>query len=126
LELFPGAPPHLTFCNKKPMKLETAQSLSSDRATVDDIRNALANDKLRGEFIILSTSPQNYIQAAGDSEPFLLEYREGSESEHYECAQDISRADLESALISYLSGDSKWRTQFQWKKLERKPWWKIW
>lgn len=108
------------------MKLETAKSLISDNATPDDIRHAIANDELRGEFIILSTSPQHYIQAAGDSAPFLLEYREGSESEHYECPDDISHAELESALLSYYSGDTIWQTNFKWKKPERKSWWKIW
>jgi hypothetical protein len=88
------------------MKLETAQSLSSEQATVDDIRNAILDDKRRGEFIILSSGPQHYIQAAGDCEPFHMEYRDGSEEEHYECPQDISRSELEAAFLSYLSADT--------------------
>ena len=108
------------------MKLETAQSLSSENATIDDIRNACADDKRRGEFIILSSGPQHYIQAAGDMEPFVLEYRDGSHAEHYECTQEISRSDLESALISYLSGDSTWKTKYEWRKQVIKPWWKLW
>jgi hypothetical protein len=108
------------------MKLETAQSLGSDHATIDDIRNAVADDKRRGEFMILGSSPQHYIQAAGDSEPFVMEYRDGSAAEHYECTQEISRGELEAAFISYLSGDSLWKTKFDWKKSEHKPWWKLW
>ena len=108
------------------MKLETAQSLSSEQATIDDIRNAIADDKRRGEFMILSSGPQHYIQAAGDCEPFYMEYRDGRDKEHYECTQEISRNELETAFISYLSGDSLWKTNFDWKKSEQKPWWKFW
>jgi hypothetical protein len=108
------------------MKLETAQSLGSAQATADDIRNAIADDKRRGEFIILSSGPQHYIQAAGDHEPFHMEYREGSRDEHYECTQDVSRRELEVAFLSYLCGESHWKTGFSWKKAESKPWWRFW
>ncbi len=108
------------------MKLETAQFLGSAHATIDDIRNAIADDKGRGEYIILSSSPQHYIQAGGESEPFVLEHRDGSACEHYQCKKDVSKKDLEIALVSYLSGDSIWKTQFDWKRAEQKPWWKLW
>ena len=36
------------------------------------------------------------------------------------------KADVEKAFLSYLAGDEKWRTMFAWKKLESKPWWKVW
>lgn len=115
------------------MKLETAQSLNSSHATIHDIQHIMENDKLRGEYIILSSGPQHYIQAGGESEPFILEYRDGRESEHYQCEKRVSRSELESALISYLSGNSSWKTQFQWQKVQlqeqkkdHKPWWKLW
>lgn len=108
------------------MKLETAQLLSCKNATIADIRNAIADDKRRGEYIILSSSSQRYMQAGGEMEPFVLEYRDGSAAEHYRCTREVSRAELEFALISYLSGDSLWKTTFDWRKQELKPWWKLW
>jgi len=109
------------------MKLECAQDISSDYATEADIRNAFADDSGRGEYIILSGADQVYMQAAGKGdEPYTLEYREGSADRHFVCTRDLNKAEVEAAFLKYLRRDASWKTDFPWKKLENKPWWKFW
>jgi len=54
------------------MKLETAQSFSSQNASAADIHYAVTSDAQRGEFLILSKSKTCFVQAAGDTEPCFV------------------------------------------------------
>jgi len=109
------------------MKLECAQSISSANATEAEIRGAFADDRGRGEFIILSETDQVYLQASGEGDgPYALEYRDGSDERHFRCARDVEKPELETAFLKYLKGDPTWKTDFQWERLEMKPWWKFW
>jgi len=108
------------------MKLETAESSSVDHATEQHLRDAFKEDANRGEFIILSQKPEVYIQAGGEDEPFTLEYRDGDAEHHYRAENASRKEDVERAFVWYLAGDSRWRTDFVWKKLKAKPWWRFW
>jgi|LSQX01.2.fsa_nt_gb hypothetical protein len=109
------------------MKLECAQNFSSAYATESDIRNAFADDRRRGEFIILSDADQVFIQAAGEYDgPYILEYREHGADSQFQCTHDLTKAEVETAFLKYLRHDASWKTDFSWKKLESKPWWKFW
>jgi len=109
------------------MKLECAGSISSGNATEAEVRRAFADDGGRGEFIILSQADEMYIQAAGEADdPYVMEYREGSDDRHFECTRELKKSEAEAAFLKYLKGDSTWKTDFQWKKQEKKPWWKFW
>ena len=109
------------------MKLECAQSGSTANATVSDIRNALADDASRGEFIILLDSDLTYIQAANVSDgPFTLEYQEGDTSHHFQCTRDLTKSEVESAFLKYLTRDPSWKSDFPWQQETLKPWWKFW
>ena len=50
------------------MELISAATISSANATEADIRKAFANDRGRGEFVILSEMEEFYIQAAGEND----------------------------------------------------------
>lgn len=109
------------------MKLEAAERISSDNVTEEQLNNAFQDDSARGEFIILSQSEQVYIQASGEyNGPYVMEYREGDGDHHFQCTQDLSKEDVRSAFMKYLRGDTSWKTGFEWKPLENKPWWKFW
>ena len=109
------------------MKLECAESISSPNATEADIRNAFADDDGRGEYIILSESDQVFIQASGEGDgPYMLEYREGGSDRHFQCARSVKKSEVESAFLKYSKRDGTWKTDFEWKKIEAKPWWKFW
>lgn len=109
------------------MELETAQGLAHERVTEAELLQAFADDARRGEFIILSQSEQVYIQASGEGEgPYLMEYRDGSAERHYQCRQDLSKADVQAAFVSCFRGDGAWKVDWQWEPLAGKPWWKFW
>jgi len=111
------------------MHLETAQSIEHENVTEAQLRNAFRDDKGRGEYIILSRERrcQYYIQAGGEMDgPYSLEYREGDNEHHFYAVGDYTKAQVEQAFVWYLNNDGRWRTDFPWKKEERKPWWKFW
>jgi hypothetical protein len=108
------------------MKLECAESISSDNATESDIRNAFADDYGRGEYIILFESKDVFIQAAGEYDgPYQLQYIE-ADDRIYQCIAPVNKEQVEAAFLKYLVHDATWKTDFQWKKLLKKPWWKLW
>ena len=102
-------------------RLKSAGSISADDATADDIREAFANDAERGEFLILEAPEGGYMQMAGgiDGEPFVLEHRDTSES-HFKAKGNLTKADVEDAFLSYLSGDEVWQFKYKWDILEMK------
>jgi hypothetical protein len=87
----------------------------------------MADDRGRGQYIILSEADEVYIQAAGIGDgPYTLEYRDGAADRHFQCVRGVTNAEVEAALLRYLRRDATWKTDFQWKKLEMRPWWKFW
>jgi len=109
------------------MHLECEESPSSNDVTETDIRNAFADDAGRGGYIILSQSEQVYMQACGEDEgPYVLEYRDGGGDQHYQCPHDLTKDQAQVAFLKYLAGDTSWQNDFEWEKLEFKPWWKFW
>jgi hypothetical protein len=109
------------------MELDTAGSIAYRQVTEGNLREAFRNDAQRGEYIILSQQPEVYMQAAGEDDgPYQLEYRDGDANEHYQAEGELGKDDVERAFLWYLAGDARWRTEFRWKKLEFKPWWKFW
>lgn len=74
-----------------------------------------------------SQQPQIYMQAFGEADgPYSLEYRDGDDEHHFQAAGGYCKDDVQRAFLWYLTGDSRWQTEFHWQVLERKPWWKIW
>lgn len=78
-----------------------------------DIVNSLTGGT--DHFFILNKSEQNFMQAMGGPESFVLEYREGSEEKHYQC-ENISKSLLLDAFRSYAVGNQSWKNICDWKK----------
>lgn len=109
------------------MKLETAESLGFAQVSEQQLRAAFDDDKGRGEFVILSQKPEVYIQASGEGDgPYSLEYRDGDDEHHFSGGDTFRKEDVLRAFLWYLAGDARWRSEFSWQKLERKPWWRFW
>src|SRR5262245_64535199 len=111
------------------MKLETATSLKFSQVSEQQLRDAFADDKGLGEFVILSQEPEVYIQAGGKGEgPYVLEYRDGDADHHFSAGDTFGKEDVLRAFLWYLADDRRWRSEFSWQKLEQmqKPWWRFW
>jgi hypothetical protein len=68
-------------------------------------------------FAILASGEGSYIQAAGSAaETFRLEYRDGSESEHYHCPADLHLQQVLDAFVSYRRGDSAFKHRIAWAR----------
>ena len=82
---------------------------------LDKYIQELADD----EFIILSDEDEYYIQAYIESDPegSVIEYREGSEEQHFS-APAISKKKILEAFMLYLDGDKGFKNIHQWQKLE--------
>jgi hypothetical protein len=74
------------------------------------------------DFAILGASDGTYMQCAErDEEPFdyLLEYQEETLDRHYHATDGpITLERVTAAFIKYLRGDTSWRKDFQWEKLD--------
>ena len=107
------------------MILDSANKRFSKDTTVDDIRQALEDVSGRGEFLILSKSPSEFIQIAGEGEgPFLMEYKEANLV--HKAKSEASLEAVEKAFTSYFNQDGEYKQMFDWEVAEIKPWWKLW
>lgn len=99
------------------MDLELASGRVIRGATTDDILAYIDGE----DFAILSTAPETYIQCGEQREPpyeFELEYRDGSQENHYRAADGPITLDrVITAFIWYLQGDLSWRTAFRWERI---------
>ena len=108
------------------MKLTTEGRIASANVTEEELLNAFQDDTGRSEFIILTQSDQVFIQATGDYPgAFMMEYREGDNTHHFQCTQSVLKENVQSVFMKYLKEDNSWKTDFEWKQLE-KPWWRFW
>jgi hypothetical protein len=101
------------------MQLEVSDGSAIASPTASQIADALA--RLPGgadSFAILSSGDQAYVQVAGSaSEGFALEYRAGSESEHYRASRSMPLNVVRDVFERYARNDPAWRSQVSWE-----PW----
>lgn len=102
------------------MNLEIEYEPVIHDATVADIHVALT--KLSGtgpRFAVLDRGPHFYIQAyVLDSGDLDVGYRDGGPDRAYESPRPQPRAAVTDAFLSYLQGDNRWRTAFEWRRTE--------
>jgi len=71
------------------------------------------------DYAILAQANEHYIQCycEGDDD-FLLEYREGSSTNHFSVNSDsVSRLSVVIAFTNYLSGE-EWKSAYQWIQMD--------
>ena len=109
------------------MELECASGFFVDQATEQDIEKVFADNRCRGEFVILSQSEQKFLQASGVYDgPFLLEYRDGDARYLFQGRRELTKVETERFFIKYFRGDPAWKKELEWNVQEEKPWWKFW
>ena len=69
-------------------------------------------------FLILEKSELTYMQVSGKlSEGVILEYQEGSVSEHYLCSNiPLKGIQVIAVFKNYLSGSESWKSLLTWEK----------
>jgi len=106
------------------MHLETAQSIEHANVTEAQLREAFRDDTGRGDFINLIDDERSICASGIKDGPYCLICNE-SDDEFY-AGNEYTKAQVEQAFVWYLQNDGRWRTDFPWKKEEKKPWWKLW
>jgi hypothetical protein len=105
--------------SERVMILECANSKPIQNPTESDIDWLFADDRARGDFVILSYSKQYYMQAAGEGNgSYTIECRAGDKEHHFRCAQSLSKQAVQSAFLKYLRYDSSFSNDFIWEKVE--------
>ena len=84
-----------------------------------DVRAAIGRLNSRGpRFAGLRIRPHYFIQAyALDDGRLDVDYRDGGPAQAYIAPFPQSKEAVADAFLSYLYGDNRWRTAFEWKKV---------
>ncbi|MBL8798215.1 MAG: hypothetical protein JNM56_30250 [Planctomycetia bacterium] len=112
------------------MKLTTEELGDVPDVNAAVLDETLASDAF-GKFAVLSASDDRFIQAgndwqpgeacrafmqAHDSDPWLLEYREGGPQ--FRAIGHVTQEQVRQAFRSYLAGGTEWRTGFAWREIQ--------
>ena len=100
------------------MKLVLEDGKTSQVSYRDEIIRALATVGVSdNNYAILSQDKEIYIQTTGTvSKGFLIEYREGSEEEHYYSERkDISHEEMVNLILAYYDKRSDWKDAIKWE-----------
>jgi len=100
------------------MELNVNGDTVAETVTESLIEESIRSLTGRGDsFAILQSAPQYYIQTAGGPDAgFILEYRAGSEEEHYSSSNSkLTTEQVVSAFQNYHSNDKRWKTDFDWE-----------
>ena len=102
------------------MRLEVEYDAVQEQPDVDDIRQALRRLSPAGaKFAILDVGPDRYLQTyVLDDGQLDVEYRDGGADRHYQSIHAQPLDAVIDAFLSYLAGDNRWRTAFEWRRLE--------
>jgi len=100
------------------MDLESGGSIKRNGAQEADISAAFADDRGRGDFIILSASDSEFIQAAEEGDGiFAVEYRDAS-GQQFQASIAMVKPVVEAAFKDYLRKGTAWRKGHQWRLLK--------
>ena len=107
------------------VKIET-ENVKETEASAELVRELMADDARRGEFMILSdeTDDENFVQVACDYDDiggksdgrFDLEYRTGHGSPLFHCTSRVGADDVERVFLDVLEGRVGWRQDFSWER----------
>ena len=89
-----------------------------------------SDEDIRGDCVILKKDQQQYLQAAATGWGCIVEYRAGSNDEHYRAAGELTLREVRDIFLRYLREDARWTEGAQWERLlgeraARRPWWRF-
>jgi hypothetical protein len=97
-------------------------TLESGRIIADPTEDDIWSSIVAEEFAILAVDHDTYIQYAGQKKrpsEYVLEYQDGSLDRHYQAVDRPIAVDRVTAVfLKYLRGDSSWRSDFRWEKMD--------
>jgi hypothetical protein len=100
------------------MDLESGGSIKKNGAQEADITAAFADDRGRGDYIILSAGDSEFIQAADEGDGiFIVEYR-GADGQQFQASIAMVKPVVEAAFKDYLRNGTTWRNGHQWRLLK--------
>lgn len=102
------------------MKLESGDGSVVTSPTAAQIAQVLSGlPGGRDSFAILSSGEQTYVQVAGSAaEGYALEYRAGTEAEHYQATASMPLDAVQDVFERYARNDPTWRGRVSWEPLE--------
>lgn len=69
-------------------------------------------------FVILSTQPERYIQAAVGVDGLIVEYRDGSEGGHFSCVDPMTLARTAELFRAYFEDPATIAGKGRWNRVE--------
>ncbi len=103
------------------MRLEIDGEPAADSPATGDVHDTLMRLNPSGpRWAVLDIRSNYYIQTRViDDGQFTVEYREGGVDRHYRAGGPQPREAVIDAFLDYLVSGNRWRTAFEWRRLER-------
>jgi hypothetical protein len=99
------------------MHLNINDDIQSNAPTLLQLQELIPSLEV-DQFAILSQNDENYLQAYREKETCILEFREGSENDHYTCLDQLSNPnDMLGVFIKYLNNDPSWKSSLNWDRV---------
>jgi hypothetical protein len=114
------------------LQLSTEELGDIDDVTPRALAQILDDDSF-GTFVVLLATEDAFIQAASNwspsaeceafveengSDPWSLEYRDGSTGKIFRARGDVSLERVKAAFLQYLGHDAAWRRDYEWQEVE--------
>jgi hypothetical protein len=102
------------------VRLEIDGESTVTNPIANDVRDTLLRLDLSGpRWAVLDIKANHYIQArVVEEEQVIVEYRDGGPDRHYRAGGPQPREAVIDAFLDYLAGGNRWRTAFEWRRLE--------
>lgn len=97
------------------LTVTTGSGGSESPAEFEDVLQKLRDLHQLDDFLILAREEQIYMQTTGGPDAFHVEYRDGSEDQHFFCT--MNRGEVEAAFSLYAANDQTWRKLCAWEPL---------
>lgn len=91
----------------------------NEQATEESILNLVSLLKKKDDpFLILEKDEMTYMQTLWTPKGYILEYQDGTTSEHYWLSEPTTKENAIWALQSYLNNQPYWKNKFSFVKKE--------
>lgn len=102
------------------MRLEIDGEAAVDGPIANDVRDTLVRLHPTGpRWVVLDIRTNHYLQArVVEDDRLIVEYRDGGPRLHYRAVAPQPREAVVEAFLDYLAGGNRWRTAFEWRRLE--------
>lgn len=99
------------------MQLEIENQPTQYISSTEELRQALEMvGKGDSSFAVLGRERQHYIQTARLGQGFIVEFRNGSDDQHYSSKRtNLSQPEMIAVFLAYYEGRENWPTMLQWE-----------